>query len=318
MLHRHGTQPTGEPPAATSRPRTAADRRPFAALRQRLSRTGSGYRLQAHQPSRGQSLVEFALVLPVFLVLLGTAIDAGRMFFSYVAITNGAREGAIWGGMHPDCATSSACPDPNNVTYRVTQETGTGVTVTVSCFAPDGTPRVTLSACTKGDTYRVRVERTFVLLTPLARAVVGSAITLGAQASAIVFNPAAYNSPTPTPTATPTPTPAPTPAPTPTPVASPTCTKPSGNFTSNPAPSSNGRVMVNVGQSVTFTGTSSPAPTSWLWTFGDGSTNTTSWPTVSHSWSSKGKFTVTLTLRTSDSDLTCATTITKTDYVQVN
>ncbi len=104
--------------------------------------------------SRGQSLVEFALVLPVFLVLLGTAIDAGRMFFSYVAITNGAREGAVYGGMNPDCDTAAACPNPNNVTYRVTQETGAGVTVTVACFAPNGTPRGSLAACTEGDTYR--------------------------------------------------------------------------------------------------------------------------------------------------------------------
>ncbi len=266
--------------------------------------------------SRGQSLVEFALILPVFLVLLGTAIDAGRMFFSYVAITNGAREGAIYGGMNPECDTASACPNPNNVTYRVTQETGSGVTVAVACFAPDGTPRSGLAACTKGDIYRVRVERPFALLTPFVRVFFGDSVTLGAEANAVVFNPAAYNSPTPTPTATPTPTP--TPAPTPTPVATPSCTAPTGNFTSIPAPGSNGRVMVNVGQTVTFTGTSNPAPTSWLWTFGDGATNATNWPTVSHAWSSKGKFTVTLTLRTSDSDLTCATTITKTEYVQVN
>lgn len=238
------------------------------------------------------------------------------MFFSYVAITNGAREGAIFGGMNPDCDTASACPNPNNVTYRVTQETGTGVTVTVTCLAPDGTARSSLAACVKGDTYRVRVERSFTLLTPLVRAFFGNAVTLGAQASAVVFNPAAYNSPTPTPTATPTPTPVPTP----TPIASPMCTKPTGDFTSNPGPGSNGRVMVNVGQSVTFTGTSNPAPTSWLWTFGDNSTDSTSWPTVSHSWSSKGKFTVTLTIRTTSDtkDLTCATTITKTEYVQVN
>ena len=266
--------------------------------------------------SRGQSLVEFALVLPVFLVLLGTAIDAGRMFFSYVAITNGAREGAVYGGMNPDCDTAAACPNPNNVTYRVTQETGAGVTVTVACFAPNGTPRGSLAACTESDTYRVRVERTFTLLTPLVRAFFGNAITLGAQASAVVFNPAQYNGPTPTPTATPTPTP--TPIPTPTPVATPSCTKPTGDFTSVPAPGANGRVMVNRGQNVVFTGISIPPPTSWLWTFGDGSTDSTSWPTVSHSWSSRGRFTVTLTIRTSDSDLTCATTITKTDYVQVN
>lgn len=300
-----GQTPGGDPPASGQWPSNPPRRR------NRLIQASP-----SRGRSRGQSLVEFALVLPVFLVLLGTAIDAGRMFFSYVAITNGAREGAIYGGMNPDCDTASACPNPQNVTYRVTQETGAGVTVTVTCFAPNGTPRATLTACTKGDTYRVRVEQTFTLLTPLVRVFFGDTVNLAAQASAVVFNPGQYNTPTPTPTATPVPTP--TPIPTPTPVATPTCTKPTGNFTSNPAPSANGRVMINVGQSVTFTGSSTPAPTSWLWTFGDGATDSTSWPTVSHAYTSRGKFTVTLTLRTSDDDLTCATTITKTEYVQVN
>lgn len=320
MSYRSRSTPGAEPRRAAGSHDTDPELRPFARLiRPRRAGPAAGTPgspgSRRHR-GRGQSLVEFALVLPVFLVLLGTAIDAGRMFFSYVAITNGAREGAIYGGMNPKCDTASACPNPNNVAYRVTQETGTGVTVTVTCLAPDGTPRSSLAACVQGDTYRVRVERSFTLLTPLVRAFLGNAITLGAQASAVVFNPAAYNSPTPTPTATPSPTP--TPIPTPTPVASPTCTKPTGDFTSTPGPGPNGRVMVNLGQSVTFTGTSNPAPTSWLWTFGDGATDSTSWPTVSHSWSSRGRFTVTLTLRTSDSDLTCATTITKTDYVQVN
>ena len=43
---------------------------------------------------RGQSLVEFALVLPIFLVLVLGIIDFGLGLKSWITITNAAREGA--------------------------------------------------------------------------------------------------------------------------------------------------------------------------------------------------------------------------------
>lgn len=47
-----------------------------------------------NQRSRGQSLIEFALVLPMLLVLILGAMDFGRMFYTKIVITNAAREGA--------------------------------------------------------------------------------------------------------------------------------------------------------------------------------------------------------------------------------
>jgi Flp pilus assembly protein TadG len=41
---------------------------------------------------RGQSLVEFALVVPLFLLLMLGVIDFSRLLFTYVSVTNGARE----------------------------------------------------------------------------------------------------------------------------------------------------------------------------------------------------------------------------------
>jgi len=46
------------------------------------------------QRSRGQALIEFALVLPLLLLLIVGAMDLGRMFFAKIVITNAAREGA--------------------------------------------------------------------------------------------------------------------------------------------------------------------------------------------------------------------------------
>jgi Flp pilus assembly protein TadG len=44
--------------------------------------------------SRGQSLVEFALVLPVFLVMLFGLLDAGRYVYMNSVLSQAAREGA--------------------------------------------------------------------------------------------------------------------------------------------------------------------------------------------------------------------------------
>jgi len=44
--------------------------------------------------SRGQSLVEFSLVIPIFIFLLVALFDLGRAVFAYNTLTNAAREGA--------------------------------------------------------------------------------------------------------------------------------------------------------------------------------------------------------------------------------
>jgi hypothetical protein len=52
------------------------------------------HQLGRRQRNRGQSLVEFALVLPVFFLLLAGIIDFGFMFYSRISVINAAREGA--------------------------------------------------------------------------------------------------------------------------------------------------------------------------------------------------------------------------------
>ena len=54
-----------------------------------------------HRRFRGQALVEFALVIPLFMLLLLLAVDFGRLFFSYVQINNAAREAAAYAATAP-------------------------------------------------------------------------------------------------------------------------------------------------------------------------------------------------------------------------
>ena len=44
--------------------------------------------------SSGQEIVEYAMVLPLFLLLIFGIIDFGRTIFAYTSIANAAREGA--------------------------------------------------------------------------------------------------------------------------------------------------------------------------------------------------------------------------------
>lgn len=48
----------------------------------------------SRQPRRGQALVEFALVLPIFLFLVFAVIDGARLVYTQIQLGQGAREGA--------------------------------------------------------------------------------------------------------------------------------------------------------------------------------------------------------------------------------
>jgi len=51
---------------------------------------------QGIKKTPAQSFVEFALVLPILLVLIISAIELGRLFYTKIVITNAAREGAYY------------------------------------------------------------------------------------------------------------------------------------------------------------------------------------------------------------------------------
>ena len=50
--------------------------------------------LRRRDGRRGQSLVEFALILPIFLLLIMGIVDAGRLVYTFNTVSNAARQGA--------------------------------------------------------------------------------------------------------------------------------------------------------------------------------------------------------------------------------
>lgn len=60
---------------------------------------------------QGQDLVEYALVLPLFILLVLSVIEFGYLFLQYNTVTNAAREGARAGIISPSTACDLACVD---------------------------------------------------------------------------------------------------------------------------------------------------------------------------------------------------------------
>jgi PKD repeat protein len=146
-------------------------------------------RARRRRRTRAQALVEFALVLPVFLFLVVISIDFGRLFFSYIQINNAAREGANFGQGSPT--------DTVGITARVEEETNTqaqrgagALTVTSSCANAVGSA-IACTAATggagPGNTITVNVRQPFTFLTPLMNGFFGGGLAMDAAATATVL-----------------------------------------------------------------------------------------------------------------------------------
>lgn len=60
---------------------------------------------------KGQDLVEYALVLPLFLFLVLSIIELSLLFFDYVTVSNAAREGARAGVVVASDICDAGCVD---------------------------------------------------------------------------------------------------------------------------------------------------------------------------------------------------------------
>jgi Flp pilus assembly protein TadG len=129
--------------------------------------------------TRGQALVEFALVVPFFLLLLFGIIDMARFVYDSNSLNEAAREAARQGtvGLRPaDCnGLGRAACIKVLVQHRIT---GVGVAtsdITVTCYRvpnnstppADGTQVDNCGTTWKGgDLVRVQISTPFSLVTP--------------------------------------------------------------------------------------------------------------------------------------------------------
>lgn len=58
--------------------------------------------VKGSEKEEGQGLLEFTLVAVLLFMLIFAVIDFGRLFFAYATMSNGVREGARYGIIHPN------------------------------------------------------------------------------------------------------------------------------------------------------------------------------------------------------------------------
>jgi Flp pilus assembly protein TadG len=54
---------------------------------------------------KGQSLVEVALAMPILLLILAGILDLGRAYYTFIALSDAAAEGAAYAAIHPTDVT---------------------------------------------------------------------------------------------------------------------------------------------------------------------------------------------------------------------
>ena len=101
--------------------------------------------------NEGQSLVEFALVVPLFLVLAFAIIDFSRLLYTYVSLSNAAREMARVDAVTTNWSSSSAVDAFNNYAMFAGGRNGLSDSVTVvTGNAACARTRDTGGTCTPG------------------------------------------------------------------------------------------------------------------------------------------------------------------------
>jgi Flp pilus assembly protein TadG len=137
---------------------------------------------------RGQSLVEFALLLPLLVLMIFGILDLGRGVYAYTTIDSAARQGARVASVNQietsvDCDESRPVENPADPHWSIktcaaNSATGLGVTtaqVTVSYFPPPGNPLLTCSPTLHvGCIARVTVEHAFRPATPIVGNLIGT------------------------------------------------------------------------------------------------------------------------------------------------
>lgn len=133
--------------------------------------------------SRGQALVEFALIFPVLMIFLFGIVDFGRAIFDYNTLANASRAGvrvAIvnqnGAGLGCDTGSGGGQPDTTKISPHdcaVQAAIGVGL-VTATVSYKDVTGTTTCSPRAVGCLAVVTTQATFQPITPIISSIVGS------------------------------------------------------------------------------------------------------------------------------------------------
>jgi Flp pilus assembly protein TadG len=129
--------------------------------------------------SRAQALAEFAISLPILLLIVGLTVDFGRVYYFDLSLRDASFAAARYAGMNPfddpgiKSAAVNAAPAGVLAITNVTISTPTNTTC-------DGTSRVS------GCPMTISVSYVFSPMTPIITALTGTGITLSRSQTDIV------------------------------------------------------------------------------------------------------------------------------------
>ena len=107
-------------------------------------------RLRSHPGERGAAAVEFALILPVLLILVLGLVEFGRAFNVQISLSNAAREGARYMAIHNDSDDAKAA----------------AIDAAPSVFNPSiSEDDITVNNCTTGSTVTMTINYEVEFLT---------------------------------------------------------------------------------------------------------------------------------------------------------
>jgi hypothetical protein len=141
----------------------------------------SGRRRQRGNRSAGQGLTEFALVLPIFILVVVSLFDLGRAVFAYNTLTNAAREGARLAIVNQDVPTIVARAKAQTAIVELDDPS---VTVAFYQRNLDGTPNLDdeCDLVAVGCIAVVEFEATYRPITPMiANILFGEGVTFQAR-----------------------------------------------------------------------------------------------------------------------------------------
>jgi Flp pilus assembly protein TadG len=139
-----------------------------------------------HDRSRGQSFVEFAIVLPVMLLLCMTALDFGRAYLGWINLQNMVRAAANFAANNP---TAWLIPNETATITRYQNQVRNDAAAS-NCQLNPATPAAPTFSDTNGDGTTteigdhatVNLTCRFQVITPIISSVLGGTVNLSAAA----------------------------------------------------------------------------------------------------------------------------------------
>ena len=137
----------------------------------------------ARRSSRAQALAEFALVLPIIILLLAMAIDLGRVFYGWVSIQNAARVGASYAASNADAWESPADATRQARYATLIQNDLQALNCALGAVPPPAFDDLDADGTyDTGEPVAVALDCEFSLITPIGQTILGP-VNLGGEAT---------------------------------------------------------------------------------------------------------------------------------------